>query len=72
MPYNANFKRIGHVDNMTDIELSLRFWRLIDVQYHGENMYVGMAENALSTMTNPYAIKLLTDKIAEFNHIHAS
>ena len=69
MSGDVNFERLRDREKMTDIELSLRFYQLIDVQYSGENIYIGMAENALRTMTNPFARKLLMDKIAEHHGV---
>ena len=57
-----------------DTEVALYFLRLLDDLWkargtqgpaEGENLIIEMAGNALTTMTNPFAKKLLLSKIAE-------
>lgn len=51
-------------DQPTDIEVALCLIRLMkDPDAVGRNLIIGMAENAMNGMTNPYAIKLLEDQI---------
>ena len=61
-------------ENFTDIGIALHILQLMDVHNkhrgtqncaNGKNIYVKMAENALTTMTNQFAKKLLIDKIAD-------
>ena len=61
-------------EKLTDIEVALHFWRLMDTpcpskgvqDYLEEKNYIRiLAENALKNMTNPYARKLLEGKMTE-------
>lgn len=70
------FNRIFDIGKSTDIELALRLLQLMDAHgelkdiqgnANGKNIIVGMAESATETMTNPFAKKLLKDKIAELS-----
>ena len=62
----------------TDLEIALRIMQLIDDRQRfngtlgrgpqpadGREALLGLAESAAQTMTNPYARKLLLDKVAE-------
>jgi hypothetical protein len=62
----------------TDLEIALRILQLIDDRRRfngtlgrgrqpadGREAIVGLAKSAAQTMTNPYARKLLLDKLAE-------
>ena len=59
-------------ENATDIEVAMHVIRLMNgyielvkAQGNGysKSIYIKMAENSLETMTNPYAKKLLLDKM---------
>ncbi len=65
-------------DEPTDLEIALRIMQLIDDRRRfngtfergrqaadGREAILGLAENAAHSMTNPYARKLLLDKLAE-------
>ena len=63
-------------EKSTDIELALRLLQLMNaqgelkgIQDHatGKKLIVGMTESAIETMTNPFAKKMLEDKIAELS-----
>jgi hypothetical protein len=58
----------------TDIEVAIHLLKLMGTQnksseigyiFNGKNPYVVMVEDALETMTNPFARKLLIDKMSE-------
>ena len=62
----------------TDLEIALRIMQLIDDRHRFNGMIgrrpeptdeskaiLGLAKNAAQSMTNPYARKLLLDKVAE-------
>lgn len=62
----------------TDLEIALRILQLIDERHRfnhtlgqrrrpadGKEAIFGLAKNAAQTMTNPYARKMLLDKLAE-------
>ena len=62
----------------TDLEIALHILQLIDDRHrfngtldrgpqpaHGREAILGLAERAAQTMTNPYARKLLLDRLAE-------
>ncbi len=65
-----------YAEKLTDIEVALHHLKLMDThgnfrdQYrvNGGNIYFTMAENALKTMTNPFAKKMLIDKMAELKN----
>ena len=61
-------------NNLTDIEIALHILKLMDVYNkhrgtknctNGKTIYIEMTKNVLKTMTNPFAKKLLIDKIAD-------
>jgi len=61
-------------NKITDIEVAIHLLKLmgthnksseIKFRFNGKNPYVVMVEDALETMTNPFARKLLIDKMAE-------
>ena len=67
-------------DNMTDIESAMNFLQVIGVAEthgHGETqeksngpaLYISMAENLVEKMTNPFAKKLVKEKIDELKNI---
>lgn len=69
-----SFNRIFDIEKTTDIELAMRLLQLMNddvelknIQGHAneKNIIVGMTESAIETMTNPFAKKLLKDKITE-------
>ena len=62
----------------TDLEIALRILQLLDERHRfsrtlgrrrqptdGRETIFGLAKNAAQTMTNPYARKMLLDKLAE-------
>ena len=63
---------ISDVEKATDIEVVMRLLKLmgepenyVDDEYRKtlNHVYVKMAENALQTMTNPFARELLLDRL---------
>ncbi len=68
-------KQVFDSDKMTDMEVALNLLRLMDDPYYGLNKdqrtsnikstIIGMAENAIGTLTNPFAKNLLMAKLAE-------
>ena len=73
---NSYYAEILGVEKPTDIELSLYILQYMNNYLFGSTSFknqefeigliVKLAENVLKTMTNPYAKKLLLDKIDEF------
>ena len=68
--------QVFDTEKSTDIELALRLLQLMNAQGElkgiqgrakGNNIIVGMTESAIETMTNPFAKKMLEDKIAELS-----
>ena len=67
-------------DKLMDIEIAMHLLRLMDnqsglhefkkAQRHsdGMNVYCSMAENVVKTMTNPFAKRLLMNRIAAQNN----
>jgi len=74
MGRKSNTEQMLDRKNLTDIEIALYLLQLIDInsKYSGnqncinaKNIYVRMAANALETMNNPFAKKLLIDKMED-------
>jgi len=69
-------EQVFDADKLTDIEIAMNLLRLMadnDLQRLNKarkypniaGTYIRMAENAVKTLSNPFARKLLLDKIAE-------
>ena len=63
---NRDASPVFDPEQLTDLEIAIYFLRLFD--NHGvvrRNLICGMAENALKNMTNPFAKKMLVEKMTE-------
>ena len=69
---HAHNEDLINLENPTDIEIAIRILRLLDDPEifnrgddpsSGRTFILSMAENAVKTMTNPFAKKMLTDEI---------
>ena len=75
MVANENIlEKLTDFKDPADTEVALYFLRLLDDLWkargiqgpaEGDGLIIEMAKNALTTMTNPFAKKLLMDKITE-------
>ena len=55
-----------NAESLTDIEIAIHFLRLFDdARIYGRTSVCGLAENAVKNMTNPYAKKMLVEKMTE-------
>jgi len=72
--HHENAQPIFDAEELTDIEVAIHFLKLMDAHdtYDETQCRINkskgafvLAENAIESMTNPYAKKLLSDKISE-------
>lgn len=69
-----NAEKLFNIDEPTDIEIAMSILRFLDDSnkfdkfqdpINERTLMLRLAENALKTMTNPFAKKMLMDKIIE-------
>lgn len=69
---DRNPEKLDDFEKPTDIEIAMQLFHLLDdlreftrfqSPLDGKHIIIKMAENALGAMTNPFAKKLLMDKI---------